>query len=590
MMRFKRTSVFIIVVLILLTGGKLIAQAKAPYESISIAEGLSQGMVFDIIQDRDGFIWVATKNGLNRYDGYEFKVFTNDPYNSSTLSSNTIRKLFEDSKGRIWAGTEDAGLNILDKKTGKFYRILHDAANPSSLSGNSIRLIEELPDGRILVAADGPAFNVINLPEGFSKPGMQPLITRLTLPNNVQVYGMGKDRNGTMWLGGMDGSVFSFDPTKNSFLQLKTGALFNNGYLTQDGSILINHNLFLADGKAVYPLFDTKKTAPGNIIFRSREKLWENHHREINYYDVAKWEPGKAVQWTLKFSEAARLIYPFMIDRAGMLWSGSVGYGLRKYNTAGRKFRHQLPGFSVRWIVPDKYGIIFLGNFAYDWCKLSKDSIDHQPFKKFPQFTQVDNFTITRTGQHWVKTDNLGYFQYQPIIGKLTAHKEIDDGEGVGEKQPILEDSRGNVWFPGQRGVFVRLHSATGKIDSLNININAAMPMLQKAFCTALYEDKQGVIWVGTQEGFAKIVFKAGANSPADIKWYYNSINNRNSLNYNHVSCFLDDPLSPEKYLWISTKGGGLNRFDKTSGDFVHLTSKAGLPDDVVYGILPDDA
>ena len=89
-----------------------LAQNLPAYETISTAQGLSQGMVFDMLQDTEGFMWVATKNGLNRYDGYSFKVFTNDPYNPHTLSGNTIIKLFEDSKGRIWAGTDNAGLNI----------------------------------------------------------------------------------------------------------------------------------------------------------------------------------------------------------------------------------------------------------------------------------------------------------------------------------------------------------------------------------------------------------------------------------------------------------------------------------------------
>src|SRR4051812_17264353 len=83
-----------------------IAQNAPGYQTISTAQGLSQGMVFDLLQDAEGFIWVATKNGLNRFDGYSFKVFSNDTYNEKSLSSNTIVKLFEDSKGRIWAGTE----------------------------------------------------------------------------------------------------------------------------------------------------------------------------------------------------------------------------------------------------------------------------------------------------------------------------------------------------------------------------------------------------------------------------------------------------------------------------------------------------
>src|SRR5258706_3033362 len=153
---------------------------------ISTAQGLSQGMVFDILQDKEGFIWVATKNGLNRYDGYSFKVFTNDPYNSHTLSSNTIVKLFEDSKGRIWAGTENAGINIYNKKNGKFYRIAHPASDPGSLSGNVIRTIEELPDGRMLVSADEAGLNVVELTKDYFEKDGAPVITRLTLPDDAQ--------------------------------------------------------------------------------------------------------------------------------------------------------------------------------------------------------------------------------------------------------------------------------------------------------------------------------------------------------------------------------------------------------------------
>ena len=169
-------------------------------------------MVFDLLQDAEGFIWIATKNGLNRFDGYGFKVFSNDAYNERSLSSNTIVKLFEDAKGRIWVGTEAAGLNIYDKKTGHFYRIQHCLADAGSISGNAIKLIEGLPDGRVLVAADDAGLNVIDLKKDFFDKGANPTITRLSLPNDAQVYGMGRDNNGTTWIGGFDGSVYKFNP------------------------------------------------------------------------------------------------------------------------------------------------------------------------------------------------------------------------------------------------------------------------------------------------------------------------------------------------------------------------------------------
>lgn len=568
-----------------------LGQKEKAYESISIAQGLSQGMIYDMLQDDEGFIWVATGAGLNRYDGYSFKVFTNDPYNNHSLSSNTIIRLFEDSKGRIWVGTENAGVNIYDKKTGIFYRIVHNPANETSLSGNDIKSIEELPDGSMLIAAEGAGFNRITLSADFFTKDAVPAVTRLSLPNNTQVYGMGKDTSGTVWIGGMDGTVYQFDPLKNSFTLLSNGKLYNNGYLNPDKSIFINNNLFLWDGKTVRPLFNDRQMPEGNIIFDPNSALWDNHHRELSFYNISKWGKNGIPNWNepLPVDTTIRICYPFIIDHSGILWTGSVGYGLRKYNNANSKFKTQQPGYSVRFIVPASIDDIFLADFAYGWRKITNEVTITNPFISIASVTQIDNFIISKGGDYWIKSDNKGYYKYNPVSGKLTPYPQINFYAGHGDKQPILEDNKGNILFPGLGGVFNRINTATGKLDSFTINTDAARPMPAKAICTALYQDKQDVFWMGTADGFAKVVSNNTDRQP-QVTWYYNNNNTRNSLNYNHVSCFLDDPSAPEKYLWIATKGGGLNRFDKTSGNFFHLTAKDGLPDDVVYGILTDGA
>ncbi len=566
------------------------AQRAQGYESISTAEGLSQGMVFDMLQDKEGFIWVATKNGLNRYDGYNFKVFKNDPYNGHSLSSNTVVKLYEDSKGRIWVGTENAGLNIYDKSNGKFYRIAQVVSDPFSLSGNEIKGLVELPGGKMLVSTEMPGLNIVDAGNEFYSRGAAPVITKLSLPNEVQVYGMGKDKGNNIWVGGMDGAVYRFDPAANRFIPLPGAKLLNNGYFTPDGSILINNNLFLYDGQNATPLFDTETTPLGNIIFKPNHSLWDKHHRELYFYDVSKLEPGKPLQWNEQLPATTRLVYPFIIDRSGIIWSGSVGYGLRKYNAAAGKFRTQLPGYSVRFIVPANADTIFFGDFAYGWRQMQNDSVNPDPFHKIPSITQWDNFIITRAGDYWIKSDNMGYFAYNPVSGKLKAYPQINYYDGQGDKQPMLEDSKGNIWVPGLGGRFFIRNTITDQVDSFTINTNVARPMPPQAIITAIYEDGQGVFWIGTQEGFVKCLFDFKSRSPQRVDWFYNDIRTRHSLNYNNVSCFLDDPATPGKYIWIGTKGGGLNRMDKSNGLFSHLTTNDGLPDDVVYTMLADGA
>ena len=443
-----------------------------------------------------------------------------------------------------------------------------------------------MPDGRILIATDAAGLNIVELPNAFFEKGTAPVITRLSLPNASQVYGMGKDRNENIYIGGMDGAIYRFDPLKNSFIKLNNGKLLNDGYLNPDGSKLINSNLYLLDGKDIVPLFNNSKTPAGNIIFKPREQLWDNHHREEYFYDVYKYEPGKEVNWNGPLPEnTTRICYPFIIDRSGVLWSGSVGYGLRKYNTARSKFKTQVSGKTIRLIIPATGKGIYLVSYDYNWMNLKEDGTITDAYKKNPSLSQVDNFIIASTGDYWFKSDEKGYFKYNPASNTLQAWPNINANQSFGKKQPFLEDRKANLWFPGQDGAITLLNTATEKLDSFTINKDAS-----KIICTALYQDKQGIYWIGTENGFAKAIFNNNNISSPQIKWFYNNNSNRNSLNYNHVSCFLDDPSAPEKYLWIATKGGGLNRLDKTTGDFFHLTTKDGLPDDVVYGILPDDA
>ena len=157
--QMRRHQPFLTAIILLLCVGNARvsdAQTTQGFEIISTAQGLSQGLINDMIQDKEGFIWIATKGGLNRYDGYSFKIFTADPADTATISSNTVTSLLEDKIGRIWIGTADGGINVYNKKTGRFLRIGQKTGGRSGLSSNRIQSdMAELPDGRILVNPAG---------------------------------------------------------------------------------------------------------------------------------------------------------------------------------------------------------------------------------------------------------------------------------------------------------------------------------------------------------------------------------------------------------------------------------------------------
>jgi signal transduction histidine kinase/CheY-like chemotaxis protein/AraC-like DNA-binding protein len=211
--------------------------------------------------------------------------------------------------------------------------------------------------------------------------------------------------------------------------------------------------------------------------------------------------------------------------------------------------------------------------------------VDEDVFKIIPDVSQIDNMIMSKGGNFYLKSDNKGYFKYNPSTLQLSSLPRINAQQTFGKKQPFIEDHVGCIWFPGLDGTITLLNTQTGKTDSFTINLDGS-----KLLCTALFEDKGDQYWVGTETGFAKVNINRNKISSSDVRWFNNNPNDRNSLSYDHVTCFLNDPYEPARYLWISTKGGGLNRLDKITGDFVHLSSIDGLPDNVVYGLLPDQS
>ena len=125
------------------------------FNALTINDGLSQGMVVRMFQDRYGFMWFATLDGLNRYDGYKFTVFRHDPQNKTSVTKSFVQSFFEDSQGRLWIGTISGGLDLFDRETETFIHVNQQVGNTNSLSEGSITSIAEDMNGNIWVNVAG---------------------------------------------------------------------------------------------------------------------------------------------------------------------------------------------------------------------------------------------------------------------------------------------------------------------------------------------------------------------------------------------------------------------------------------------------
>jgi signal transduction histidine kinase/DNA-binding response OmpR family regulator/streptogramin lyase len=569
-----------------------IARSQSPlsYESISTSRGLSQGYIWDILQDKDGFLWFTTKAGLNRFDGYNFTVYAYNAYDSLSISSNSTLHLFEDSKDRIWIGTEDNGINIFNKKTEQFNRILHHPGDSSGLSGNrAIHQITEMADGRFLINASEKFFDIITLPDGFPDKAAA-LIEHISKPEDCYDQILYTDSKKITWFN-CGGKHYQFNPGQNRFVFEKDFAIhFNNIFQLSGGIWMNDERISEIDNGITYPTFnkDILKSEGCFFLKESNNRLWVaiSNLKLLRVYDISNWQRTKPLDPDSCLIAQDSLVGSMKLfkDKTGLIWLGLNGHGIRKYSFESEKFNHKARGVSVRKIMVTKKGEIFLQTWAgHKKIMLNGTLTDNEWVEKKQEM--MDYF-ISRNGDIWLtkRKDHRSAVlssleQYNPDTKKSKTYT-VELKYEYNHQQQLLEDREGIFWIAGSNGSFAVFDPARGRVKEISLPKQVAV--------TSIYEDGAGTKWMGTDAGFVKIESSNIFLEAPKITWYNNEYRNRNSLNDGHVSSFLDDPLNTG-LLWISTKGGGVNLMDKSSGKFRHFTTTEGLCNNVVYGILSDE-
>jgi signal transduction histidine kinase/DNA-binding response OmpR family regulator/ligand-binding sensor domain-containing protein len=566
------------------------------YESLTTSDGLSQGYIYDILQDRDGFMWFATKDGLNRYDGYTFKTYTYESSDPYSISNNTIYQLLEDSQGRIWVAT-DNGLNIYDRKQDHFLRIMHDPKDRNSLSGNKIELpLVELEDGRFLVAPHEKSLNLVSVSDEFPGSDTSVTIVHLPAPTNQSVEDIFKDGKGKIWLTAGE-NLYELVPGNMATVWRGNIDRIAQSTAHAAGGVWTNDRFFseFVDTNS-YPLF-TKDVTNGHGSFflhdEFNKRLWLGitDLYELHIFDTRNWKRGSPIDPDKTRLTSFSNVTPtkFFKDRSGIIWMGTNGYGIRKYNSGSDMFLNYAPGLSIRKILPyekDQY-------YIKDWGETRRLDIHGKEWTtSFDEGLHgYKGFLIGKGNTLWIhhqrKADQADVIEHYNPTTKASVKYSIPFDLAYTLIEPKLEDSRGHIWLIGTGGKCIVLNPNTGQHTKLSLDTDLSNPMLKSAEFTSLYEDGQGTFWFGSEYGLTKLNYDHTATAPPQITWYKANAADQTALNYSHVTCILDDMLDSNQ-LWVATKGGGLNRLDKTTNQFIHLTTREGLRNNVVYGILTD--
>ena len=523
------------------------------FRRLSTADGLSQTRVEEIVQDDRGFIWFGTQYGLNRFDGYEFKVFVHDPRNANSLSGVVVTALFKDRSGALWVGCNQF-LDRFDPRTETFTPI-------GRFGGAVVHISQDRSDTLWLATEDGL----------YSLDPTTRKITRFGasrndasgLPTQIVTW-TGRDRSGGFWVGTSAG-LERFDEATGQVtyhVPIGQGVPFRQGLAVsffEDRQGLFWITYHLANGLA---LLDRQSNTLARYSFYDREP------------------PASAATGVMGILE----------DSDGDLWLGSFGIGLLRFDRQRRVFVHYAnrPA-DPQSIAEDKIIALFQDRDGNIWTGLHSKgpNVFARSMNMFETFKhEVGNPKSLSTdfvsaiyedsgGSLWIGNDE-GLNRVDRATGSRTLRTM-----GLGPKPTVItitQDHSGLIWFGTYGRGLVAFDPKTGHSkfyrhvpsDPRSLSSNAVYRVLV---------GRSDVLWVGTGDGLNR--FDAQTQSFTVYKEDWNS---------SDAQAYLSMAEDTEGKIWLGTHHSGLHRFDPATGQFTVYQSEPGddgaLPDNSVAAVL----
>jgi len=610
------TRTLMLIAAALLLGSNVRAdQPPMVFDHLTLEHGLSQATVMDIHQDSQGFIWLATENGLNRWDGYEFTLYSrergnplglgsdyvwaidedadgnlwfategggvavwdprtdrfssyrHDPVNSQTLSSDSIRNLLVDRSGRVWIGTRNNGLNLLDVATGTVTRFLHDADAESSISSDNLFALLEDHDGNIWIGTDSGLNRYDAGQQTFER------FDRIEGLDGQSVLSLAQDSRGNIWIGTFEGGLRRLNPETNSVTVYRHD-VDDTGTISSD------------DVRTIYE--------------DSEKRLWIGTASGLNLFDRIN---GKFQRYQRDGSNPQSLkddnVMAIYQDQGGLLWVGTRFGGTSRWNprswSFGHYYRDWLDGAYVMSFADDAQGDLWIGTLGSGLSRLDlstgeRSSIDD--IAKNPAALadpRIMSLLYDRVGQLWIgtMTGGLSLLGADGTIETFRFDADDDATLGADGIMALYEDSAGGIWI-GTFGGGVTFYDQETRHFQRIFGESGGDGALGISRATALIEDANGYIWIATDgDGLVLLDRHRGV-----VRQFLHDANDQTTLASNKLyALHIDD----SNQLWIGTAGGGLDRVvgDSRQPDSIHFANFAqdkGLPNNVIYGIRPDDA
>jgi ligand-binding sensor domain-containing protein len=566
------------------------------FHHITVDDGLPSNTVNSVIRDSRGFIWIASENGVSRYDGYTFSNFRSNEEDEFSISSNIAYAVFEDKQDRLWVGSVN-GLDLLNRSMDRF--------DKHFFKGIPVRAIYQDTRGNVWIGTDGGLYLYQEETGKFIRP-FDNLFAKHDQYNTIP--SITEDQKGNLWIGTSRNGVYVYNFNDKSFKEFRKDD-------TQPGS-LSDNNIRC-------------------IIKDHRQRMWvSTYGGGINLYQP---ETGTFKTYVNDADDPSslsnNLTNVIWEDNDGKLWIGTDGNGLDIFDPTTDFFYHvvhspynskSLNNSVVRSISTDGRGGIWVGTYAggVNFFDQNTEAFFHYKVPTFNGNNSVTSFAEEKNGNLWIGTDGGGLCYFNRVTGQFSNfYHNKKNRNSISDNRIIslLLDHKGFLWIGTYLGGLCKYDTKTrtfyryeyrdrsmlsdnviwtllednqnriwaGTNNGLNLydpvkdnftNIDITNSNLSNSMVRSMYEDDNGRLWIGTQQG---INLLKSNNSFDVIKCDHNK---SNGLSNDWIRTINQDL---QGNIWIGTFEG-LNLFDEASNTFHVFKETDGLPDNTVSGIIGD--
>ncbi len=608
--------------LLLISFGTLAQQNQYIFENIGIEQGLSQSTVSCILQDMKGVLWFATQDGLDRYDGYTFKVFRHDFENPETsISNGFVEKITEDNYGNIITFGHRTEFNVYSTLQERFYNWKNNTGKKNAISITIMDYVLIGKDNSYWMFSPKGLYKMsFSEKNNFDSAKIQFVEKFMGLiADDFASYKAhviyDKDKNLILGYNNkcyfIDKDCTDYDKYTIEKLPANSFELPINMDSVKNVGLDKNSNLYLQFPDRIEKYIDFKNNKKQVFYVKQSIKLFVN---ETFFVDSKNWFYGNfggvgVFSQNLLTGEEVLILkengndkslvsnvaYGMIEDNKNNLWIGTSS-GISKYNPKRNNFKHFAPKpDNKNWLqdpwpfafAEDKHGDIWVGTYQgtgiYIYNKKTNTfrhivAVPNKPINNILSLFKDSN------NQMWIGTEYSGLGKYNEHSDSFSFYTyNCNDSLSISNNQinTIIEDKSGYLWIGTRNGVN-KFDRKTGKFQRFMCD-SSKRPSPEYYVASLLLND-DGSLWRGTHDGLKKLSFDK--NGKPKFKTYLSNPSDSTSLSINQVFSLMKDN---QGYIWVSTVGGGINKFDVINEKFKHYTVRNGLANNFVYGSLQDE-